>query len=79
MCGPRQLFLQCGPELPKGWTPRQSFMKVSLIEAMWPTEALDCGTVGAEFYKGSEAGVLLSGSALNKSWKVLWREEMISN
>ena len=22
MCGPRQLFfLQCGPEMPKGWTP----------------------------------------------------------
>ena len=21
MCGPRQLFFQCGPETPKGWTP----------------------------------------------------------
>ena len=21
MCGPRQLFLQCGPEMPKVWTP----------------------------------------------------------
>ena len=21
MCGPTQLFLQCGPETPKGWTP----------------------------------------------------------
>ena len=21
MCGPRQLFSQCGPETPKGWTP----------------------------------------------------------
>ena len=20
MCGPRQLFFQCGPETPKGWT-----------------------------------------------------------
>ena len=23
MCGPRQLFFfQCGPEMPKGWTPK---------------------------------------------------------
>ena len=22
MCGPRQLFFQCGPEMPKSWTPR---------------------------------------------------------
>ena len=21
MCGPRQLFFHCGPEMPKGWTP----------------------------------------------------------
>ena len=21
LCGPRQLFFQCGPEMPKGWTP----------------------------------------------------------
>ena len=21
VCGPRQLFFQCGPETPKGWTP----------------------------------------------------------
>ena len=21
ICGPRQLFFQCGPEMPKGWTP----------------------------------------------------------
>ena len=21
MCGPRQLFFQCSPEMPKGWTP----------------------------------------------------------
>ena len=21
MCGPRQLFFQCDPEIPKGWTP----------------------------------------------------------
>ena len=21
MCNPRQLFFQCGPEMPKGWTP----------------------------------------------------------
>ena len=25
MCGPRQLFFQCGPETPKGWTPLEEF------------------------------------------------------
>ena len=24
MCGPRQLFFQCGPETPKGWTPQKA-------------------------------------------------------
>ena len=23
MCDPRRLFFQCGPEMPKGWTPLQ--------------------------------------------------------
>ena len=25
MCGSRQLFFQCGPETPKGWTPLKDF------------------------------------------------------
>ena len=28
MCGPRKLFFQCGPEMPKGWTPVADTVKV---------------------------------------------------
>ena len=30
MCGPRQLFFQCGPETPKGWTPLED-VKIKLL------------------------------------------------
>ena len=28
MCDPRRLFFQCGPEMPKGWTPLQASLLV---------------------------------------------------
>ena len=31
MGGPRQLFYQCGPETPKGWTPLINFMYIFLL------------------------------------------------
>ena len=30
MCGPRQLFFQCGPEMPKGWTPLRGLLSFIL-------------------------------------------------
>ena len=40
-CGPRQLFFQCGPEMPKGWTPLISWL------LMWC--GTDCYNLFGEF------------------------------
>ena len=34
MCGSRQLFLQCGPETPKGWTPLRLHL-VLCMPSLW--------------------------------------------
>ena len=38
MCGPRQLFFRCGPEMPKCWTP----LKLRIFLAMSPGGITPC-------------------------------------
>ena len=49
MCGPRQLvfFLQCGPEMPKGWTPLVDVELHSSPQSPLPIPSAPCSIGGS--------------------------------
>ena len=48
MCGPGDLFFQCGPEMPKGWTPLGSCPKILSVVSLC---ALSTTEMSAEYLK----------------------------